>query len=72
MSIPWNLRAMVVKDTCLFVIKKYKGPHTRVNHFLNRDHHQLDSNFVVAHIMAIIKAQFTLSTTAIQESVMEK
>ena len=50
---------MVVKDTCLFVIKKYKGSHTCVNPCLNWDHHQLDSNLVVAHIKAIIKAQFT-------------
>ena len=28
---PWNLHAMVVKDTCLFVIKKYKGLHSCVN-----------------------------------------
>ena len=63
---------MVVKDTCLFVINKYKGPHTCVNPCFNLDHHQLDSNVVVAHIKAIIKAQFTLTTTAIQASVMEK
>ena len=68
----WKLRAMVVKDTCLFVINKYKGPYTCVDHCLNRDHHQLDSNLVDAHIKAIIKAQFTLTTTTIQESVMEK
>ena len=23
----WKLHAMLVKDTCLFVINKYKGPH---------------------------------------------
>ena len=69
---PWNLRVMVVKDTCLFVINKYKGPNTCVNPFLNRNHYQLDSKFVVAHIKAIIKAQFTLSVAAIQASVMEK
>ena len=61
----WKLRAMVVKDTSLFVIKKYKGPHTCVNPCLNRDHHQLDSKLVAAHIQAIMKAQFTLSPTAI-------
>ena len=68
----WKLRAMVVKDTSLFVINKYKGPHTCVNSCLNRDHHQLDSKLVAAHIQAIIKAQFTLSPAAIQASVMEK
>ena len=68
----WKLRVMVVKDTCLFVINKYKGPHTCVNPCLNRDHHQLDSNLVVAHIKEIIKAQFTFTTAAIQASVMEK
>ena len=63
---------MVVKDTCLFVINKFKGSHTCVNPYLNRDHYQLDSNLVVAHIKAIIKVQFTLSMTAIQASVIEK
>ena len=52
----WNLRAMVVKDTSLFAINKYKGLHTCVNPCLNRDHHQLDSKLVAAHIQAIIKA----------------
>ena len=68
----WKLRAMVVKNTCLFVINKYKGPHICVNPCLNQDHHQLDSNLVAAHIKAIIKAQFTLTTDAIQVSVIEK
>ena len=68
----WKLHVMVVKDTCLFVINKYKGPHTCVNPCLNWDYHQLDSNLIVAHIKAIIKAQFTLTTAAIQASVMEK
>ena len=63
---------MVVKDTCLFVINKYKGSHTCVNPCLNQDHHQLNSNLVAAHIKSIIKAQFTLFAAVIQESVMEK
>ena len=40
--------------------------------FLESDHHQLDSNLVVAHIKAIIKAQFTLYVATIQSSIMEK
>ena len=36
---PWKLRVMLVKDTFLFVITKYKKPHTCVNPCLNRDHH---------------------------------
>ena len=63
---------MVVKDTCLFVINKYKGLHTCVNPCLNQDHHQLNSNLIATHIKVIIKAQFTLTTTSIQASVMEK
>ena len=63
---------MLMKDTCLFVINKYKGPHTCINRCMNQDHHQLDSNLVVAHIKAIIKAQFTLFVVAIQANVMEK
>ena len=68
----WKLRAMVVKDTCLFFINKYKLAHTCVNPCLNRDHHQLDSNFIGAHIKAIIKVKFTLTMASIQASVMEK
>ena len=68
----WKLRAMVVKDTFLFVINKYKGSYNCVNPYLNREHHQLDSNVVAAHIKTIIKAQFTLTKAVIQESVMEK
>ena len=68
----WKFRAIVVKDTCLFVINKYKGSHTCVNPCLNRDHHQLDSNLVAAHIKAIIRVQITLTTAIIQASVMEK
>ena len=69
---PWKFHAMVVKDTCLFVIKKYIGLHTCVNPCLNQDYHQLDSNLVAAHIKTIIMAQFTLSTVVIQASVMDK
>ena len=61
----WKLRAMVVKNTCLFVINKYKGLHTCFNAYLNQDHHQLDSNVVAAHIKAIIKTQLTLTTAVI-------
>ena len=68
----WKLHIMFVKDTCLFVINRYKGSHTCVNPCLNRDDHQLDSNLVATHIKAIIKAQFTLSVATIQASVMEK
>ena len=57
-------------ERCLFVFKKYRGSHTCVNPCLNRDHHQLDSNLVAAHIK--IETQFTLSVAAIQASVMEK
>ena len=63
---------MIVKDTCLFVINKYIGSHTCVNPCLDRDHYQLDSNLVAAQIKAIIMAQFTLTTAAIQVSVLEK
>ena len=69
---PWKLCAMVVKDTSLFVINKYTGSHTCVNPCLNWDHHQLDSKLVATHIKALIQAQFTLTTAAIQASVMEK
>ena len=63
---------MVVKDTSFFVINKCQGPHTCVNPCLNRDHQQLDTNLVVAHIKAIIKSQFTLSVVSIQATIMEK
>ena len=63
---------MLVKDTCLFIINKYKRSHTCVNPCFNRDHHQLDSSLVAAHIKAIIKARLTLFVTVIQASVIKK
>ena len=61
-----------MKDTSFFAINKYKGPHTCVNACLNRDQQQLDSNLVVNHIKAMIKAQFTLSVAVIQATIMEQ
>ena len=63
---------MLVKYTFLFIINKCKGPHTCVNRYLNRDHHQLNSNLIAARIKGIIKAQFTLSVAVIQTSMMER
>ena len=68
----WKLRAMVVKDTSFFAINKYKGPHTCVNPYLNRDHQQLDFDLVVDHIKTMIKTQFSLSVVAILATIMEK
>ena len=68
----WKLCAMVVKDTSFFAINKYKDIHTYVNHCLNQDHQQLDSNLATDHIKAMIKTQFTLLVTAIQKIIMEK
>ena len=47
---PWKLRAMVVKGTTSFAINKYNGLHKCVNPCLNRDHQQLNSNLIAAHI----------------------
>ena len=69
---PWRLCATVVKGTSLFELNKYSGPHTCVNLYMNQDHHQLDSNLIVAHIEGMIKTQFTLLVTAIQASVVER
>ena len=63
---------MVVKGTTLFAINKYNGPHKCVNPYLNRDHQQLESNLIVAHIQGMIKTQFTLLVIAIQASIVEK
>ena len=64
---------MVVKDTSLFEINKYNGPHKCVNPCLNWDHQQLDSNLVAgAYIQGMINAQFTLLVVSIQASVVEK
>ena len=34
----WRLRTMTMKDTSMFRITKYKGPHTCVNPCINQDH----------------------------------
>ena len=62
----------VVKGTTSFAINKYNGSHKCVNPCLNRDHQQLDSNLIAAHIQGMIKAQFTLLVAAIQASIVEK
>ena len=72
MSLSMEASCNGCENTCLFVINKYKGVHTCVNPYMNQDHHQLDSNLVAAHIKSIIKAQFTLTTAAIQASVMKQ
>ena len=63
---------MVVKGTTLFAINKYNGLHKCVNPCLNQDHQQLDSNLIVTLIQGLIKAQFTLSVTTIQASIVGK
>ena len=69
---PWKLCAMIMKDTSIFAINKYNGPHKCANPFLNQGHQQLDSKLVAAHIKTMIKAHFTLLVASIQASIMEK
>ena len=68
----WRLRAMVVKDTGMFRITKYKGPHTCVNPCINQDHSQLDSSFVSNYIETLVKAEMTITVAAIQVVVVEQ
>ena len=67
----WRLRAMTVKDTGMFRITKYKGPHTCVNPCINQDHSQLDSSFVSKYIETLVKAEMTITVAAIQAVVAE-
>ena len=62
----WRLRAMMVKDTGMFRITKYKGPHTCVNLCINQDHSQLDSSFVSEYIETLVKAKMTITVAIIQ------
>ncbi|KAL6313700.1 hypothetical protein AAG906_010118 [Vitis piasezkii] len=75
-SISAHQEYVVVSSTknCItsFAINKYNGLHKCVNPCLNRDHQQVDSNLIAAHIQGMIKAQFTLSGAAIQASIVEK
>ncbi|RVX01849.1 hypothetical protein CK203_019342 [Vitis vinifera] len=68
----WRLRAMIVKDMGMFRITKYKGPHTCVNPCINQDHSQLDSSFVSKYIETLVKAEMTITVTAIQAVVAEQ
>ena len=63
---------MTVKDTGMFRITKYKGPHTCVNPCINQDHSQLDSSFVSEYIETLVKAEMTITVTAIQIVVAEQ
>ena len=68
----WRLRAMTVKDTGMFRITKYKGPHTCVNLCINQDHSQLDSNFVFEYIETLVKAEMTITVAVIQAIVVQQ
>ena len=57
---------MTVKDTGMFRITKYKGPHTCVNLCINQDHSQLDSSFVSEYIETLVKAKMTITVAIIQ------
>ena len=63
---------MAVKDTSMFRITKYKGPHTCVNPCINQDHSQLDSSFVFKYIETLVKVEMIITTTAIQAVVAEQ
>ena len=62
----WRLREMTVKDTGMFRITKYKGPHTCVNPCINQDHSQLDSSFVSEYIGTLVKVEMTIIVVAIK------
>ena len=62
----WRLREMTVKDTSMFRIIKYKGPHTCVNPCINWDHSHLDSIFVSEYIETLVKVEMTITIVAIQ------
>ena len=57
---------MIVKDTGMFRITKYKGPHTYVNPCINKDHSHLDSSFVSEYIGTLVKVEMTIIVVAIQ------
>ncbi|KAL6314595.1 hypothetical protein AAG906_026935 [Vitis piasezkii] len=60
------------KNTGMFRITKYKGPHTCVNPCINQDHSQLDSSFVSKYIETLVKAEMTVTIGAIQAVVAEQ
>ena len=68
----WRLRAMVVKDTGMFRITKYKGPYRYVNPRINQDHSQLDSSFASQYIKTLVKTEMTITVAAIQAVVAEQ
>ena len=57
---------MTVKDTSMFRIIKYEGPHTCVNPCINWDHSHLDSIFVSEYIETLVKVEMTITIVAIQ------
>ena len=52
---------MTVKDTGMFRITNYEGPHTCVDPCINQDHSQLDSSFVSEYIETLVKAEMTIT-----------
>ncbi|KAL6560408.1 hypothetical protein OROGR_003967 [Orobanche gracilis] len=71
-SCAWKLRASTPRGVSFFEIKTYTGPHTCVNPIINRDHVQLDSEFVCCQIKSLVKAQLSLTLTAIQAFISDR
>ena len=63
---------MTVKDTGMFRITKYKGPHTCVNLCINQDHSQQDSSFVFEYIETLVKTEITITIAGIQAFFVEQ
>lgn len=69
---PWRLRASVPNGTTFFKIRKYAGPHACINLAVNRDHAQLDAEFIARHIKDLVKGQITITSASIQAEIAEK
>ena len=63
---------MTVKDTGMFRITKYKGPHTYVNPCIYQNHSKFDSSFVSKSIETLVKIEMTIIVAAIQAVVAEQ
>lgn len=52
-------------------IKKYKCPHTWVNHLMNKDHRQPDVLYLSTLIGPLVRAELSMSVVAIQAAIVD-
>ncbi|XP_021624999.1 uncharacterized protein LOC110624190 [Manihot esculenta] len=68
----WHLRASRKENANVWKIIRYNGPHTCRNAGVSKDHGHLDSRFICAFILPMIKQQPDMKVATLQAEIKDK